>query len=101
VAFLETQGGVEKIRFTQEGGKPGLGALWSTNAVITIGGAEYQESIGLGVLGGDPLPDIAPASTPIPVTVVFSDGSTQVLEVGGAASAARALTSMRLGSREL
>ncbi|MGH1526223.1 hypothetical protein ACRAWC_20055 [Leifsonia sp. L25] len=80
IAFLEQQGGVEKISFTQEGGKPGLGAYWCANVVVTIAGKEYQEIIGIHVLGGDPLPDIAPTSRPIPVTVVFSDGSSEVIE---------------------
>lgn len=80
MAFLETQGGVERIRFTQEGGKPGLGAYWSANTVVTIAGAEYQETLGPRVLGGDPLPDIAPSSPPIPATVTYSDGSSEVFE---------------------
>lgn len=80
MAFLETQGGVEQIRFTQEGGKPGLGASWRANAVITIAGVEYQEIVGIGVLGGDPLPGIVPSSNPSPATLIFSDGSSEVIE---------------------
>lgn len=80
IAFLEKQGGVETIRFTQEGDKPGVGALWSANVVVTIAGVEYQEIIGPQVRGGDPLPSIAPGATTGPVTVIFSDGSSEVIE---------------------
>jgi hypothetical protein len=80
IAFVEQQGGVEKIRFTQEGGKPGLGAHWCASVVVTIAGEEYQEIVDIHVLGGDPLPDITPSSISIPVTVIFSDGSSEVFE---------------------
>lgn len=80
IAFLEKQGGVEKITFTQEGGKPGLGASWRVDAVVTIAGADYHETIGIGIRGGEPMPHIAPSSTSIPTMVVFSDGSSEVLE---------------------
>lgn len=80
IAFLEKQGGVEKIRFTKEGGKPGLGASWRANVVVTIAGVEYRGIIGIGIRGGEPMPDIAPSSMSIPTTVVFSDGSSEVLE---------------------
>ncbi|MFE4951238.1 hypothetical protein ACFQ9V_14140 [Leifsonia sp. NPDC056665] len=80
IAFLEKQGGVERIRFTQEGDKPGVGALWSANAVVTIAGVEYQEIIGPHVRGGDPLPSIAPGAPTGPVTVIFSDESSEVIE---------------------
>ena len=78
--FLEKQGGVEQIRFTREGGKPGLGASWSVNAVVTIGGQEYRAILGLDLISSEPLPNIDPQAAPAPVTVVYSDGSSEVLE---------------------
>ena len=78
--FLEMQGGVEQIRFTREGGKPGLGASWSVNAVVTIGGQEYRAILGLDLISSEPLPNIDPQAAPAPVTVVYSDGSSEVLE---------------------
>ncbi len=77
--FLEKQGGVEQIRFTQEGGKPGLGASWSVNAVVTIGGQEYRAILGIDLISSEPLPSIAPEETPPPVSVIYSDGSSEVL----------------------
>lgn len=46
IAFLETQGGVEKIRFTQEGSLSGFGARCAANAVVTVNGDEYNEISG-------------------------------------------------------
>ena len=77
--FIQNQPDVEKIRFTQEGNNPGLGSSWGANAVVTIDGKEYDEILGLNTLVGDPLPDTPPAYTPRPVTVVYSDGSSEVL----------------------
>jgi hypothetical protein len=81
VAFLEWQGGVEEIRFTREGGESGFGAQWAVNAVVTIQGEEFQMILGMrttSFLGGD-LPDVAPESPPIPTTVIYSDGSSEVI----------------------
>lgn len=81
LAFLALEDGVETIRFTQEGSKPGLGAPWSVNAVITIGGTDYQAILGLDrwSMSSEPLPATTPP-TPAPVTVIYSDGSSEVLE---------------------
>ncbi|MDP9903271.1 hypothetical protein [Arthrobacter bambusae] len=78
---------VERIRFTQDGNFPGLGAPWSANAIVTVDGKEYREILGFeyGAIGGDSLPGAASGRTPSPgmkqppVDVVFSDGSTEVL----------------------
>jgi hypothetical protein len=82
IAFLETQGGVEKIRFTQEGGLSGFGAPWAVNAVVTVNGEEYNEILGTERFsrGGNPLPSIAPGTAPAPVTVIYSDESSEVIE---------------------
>ena len=79
VVFIGFQPDVEVVRFTQEGGRPGLGASWSANAVVTIGGKDYQMIIGPDIIGGDPLPDTPPSYSPSPVTVIFSDGTSEVL----------------------
>ena len=82
VAFLETQGGVEQIRFTQEGGLSGFGAPWAVNAVVTINGEEYNEILGTTRYSwsGNPFPDTAPGTEPAPVTVIYSDASSEVIE---------------------
>ena len=48
----EYQPNVEKIRFTQDGNRPGLGASWRVNAIATIEGRDYYVIIG---------PDIGPS----------------------------------------
>ncbi|MEN2737205.1 hypothetical protein ABCS02_05385 [Microbacterium sp. X-17] len=82
IAFLETQGGVEKIRFTQEGGLSGFGAPWAVNAVVTVNGEDYNEILGTEKYSrvGNPLPTIPPATAPAPVTVIYSDESSEVIE---------------------
>ncbi|MEY9851143.1 hypothetical protein ABH923_000821 [Leifsonia sp. EB41] len=82
IAFLETQGGVEKIRFTREGGLSGFGAPWVVNAVVTVNGEDYNEILGIERYSriGNPLPTIPPATAPAPVTVIYSDESSEVIE---------------------
>ncbi|MFE4470524.1 hypothetical protein ACFRFH_17075 [Leifsonia sp. NPDC056824] len=82
IALLETQGGVEKIRFTQEGGLSGFGAPWAVNAVVTMNGEDYNEILGTESYSraGNPLPSIAPGAAPAPVTVIYSDESSEVIE---------------------
>lgn len=77
--FKEFQPDVEVITFTQEGSRSGSGQ-WAANAVVTIGGKQYQEIIGPWEIGGDPLPDPATPFAPTPVTVNYFDGSSEVLE---------------------
>lgn len=81
MAFLETQGGVEQIRFTQEGGLSGFGAPWAVNAVVTINGEEYNEILGTTKYSraGNPLPEIAPGTAAAPVTVIYSDASSEMI----------------------
>lgn len=82
VSFLSTQGGVETIRFTREGGLSGFGASWTVNAVITIDSTEYQQILGVNKysMSGKRLPTIPPESTAHPATVIYSDGSSEVIE---------------------
>ena len=77
--FIANQPDVEVIRFTQDGDRPGLGAPWSVNAVVTIGGKDYREILGPETLAGEPLPDTEASFSPRPVTVVYSDGTSEVL----------------------
>lgn len=81
----EWQPNVEKIRFTQEGGRPGLGASWRANAIATVEGGEYYVIIGPGLgpsfVGGTGWPPEAPTPAPqFPLTVVYSDGTSEVIE---------------------
>ena len=77
--FIRNQPDVELIRFTREGGPSGFGAPWATNAIVTIGGREYQEILGPRTRAGDPLPEAPSTYSPRPVTVIYSDGSSEVL----------------------
>jgi hypothetical protein len=69
---------VESIRFTQEGSVGG-GGSWAANAVITIDGVEYKEILGLKRAGGNPLPSLSPGLAPRRATVIYSDGTTEVM----------------------
>jgi hypothetical protein len=76
---------VEKIRFKHEGDVPGLGASWSVNAVATIGGIDYQviisPTLGPGWVGdeGEP-PELPDPPSRLPLTLIFSDGTSEVVE---------------------
>jgi len=84
LAFRERQPDVEKILFTREGDRPAFGASWRVNAVATVSGVEYQVIIGPDIgpaFVGVGVPPTAP--TPFPpatLTVVYSDGSSEVIE---------------------
>lgn len=71
---------VEKIRFTDEGGMLGFGAPWSVSAVVTLNGEDYHENLGAHAISGEPFPDVDSQSAPAPLLVIFSDGSTEVIE---------------------
>ncbi|GAB3582235.1 hypothetical protein GCM10027406_24740 [Leifsonia lichenia] len=81
----EYQPNVEKIRFTREGGRPGLGVPWCVNAIATVEGSEYYVIIGPATspsfVGGTGMPPDAPTPAPhLPLTVVYSDGTSEVIE---------------------
>jgi len=81
----EYQPNVEKVRFTQEGSRGGLGAPWGANAVATVGGVDYEviigPEIGPGFVGDTGVPPEAPTPFPhLPLTVIYSDGTSEVLE---------------------
>lgn len=80
----EWQPNVEKIRFTREGNVPGLGASWRVNAVATIGGTDYQvildERFGPAWVGGGAMPPELSTSPPrMPLTLIYSDGTSEVI----------------------
>jgi hypothetical protein len=70
---------LESIRFTKEGHVDGSGG-WSANAVVTIDGQQYQEILGTSLSGGDAVPTVPPGSISGPVTVTYSDGTSEVLK---------------------
>jgi len=81
----EYQPNVEKVRFTREGSRPGLGAPWCVNAVATVEGGEYFVIIGPdsgpSYVGGTGRPPKGPTPTPpLPLTIVYSDGTSEVIE---------------------
>lgn len=76
---------VEKILFTQDGDRPGLGASWRANAIATIDGNDYyviiSPSLGPSFVGGTGVPPKAPTPPPhLPLTVVYSDETSEVIE---------------------
>ncbi|MEO7015381.1 MAG: hypothetical protein ABI130_13610 [Leifsonia sp.] len=76
---------VEKIRFTRDGSRPGFGVPWNVNAVATIEGGDYYVIIGPDTgptfVGGTGEPPEAPTPPPhLPLTVVYSEGASEVIE---------------------
>ncbi|MGH1523955.1 hypothetical protein ACRAWC_07910 [Leifsonia sp. L25] len=76
---------VEKVRFTRDGERPGLGAAWSVNAIATIEGNDYYVIIGpdsgVSWVGGTGIPPEAPTPAPhLPLTVTYSDGTSEVIQ---------------------
>ena len=69
---------LETITFTSDGSVDGSGS-WAANAVITVGGTEYQAILGVGNGASEPLPQATPraGADPRRVNVVFSDGTTE------------------------
>jgi hypothetical protein len=76
--FIKYQPNVEIITYTSAGGRLGSGE-WATGAFVTIGGKQYRQSIGTGGFGGEELPETPPSYSPGPVTVNYSDGTSEVL----------------------
>nr|WP_235500452.1 hypothetical protein [Leifsonia sp. Root227] len=81
----EYQPNVEKIKFTQDGSRGGLGAPWRANAIATVAGDDYFVIIGpdtgpafVGGTGRPPEP--LPPAPNLPLTVVYSDGTSEVFE---------------------
>ncbi|WP_431219790.1 hypothetical protein [Leifsonia xyli] len=71
---------LESVRFTNVGHVNG-GGSWAANAVVTVAGKDYEAILGTFLSGGDALPTIPPGAPPLHhVTVVYSDGTSEVLE---------------------
>lgn len=78
------QPNVEKIRFTRDGDRPGLGASWCVNAIATIENHDYYiiigPSLGPSFVGGTGEPPDAPTPAPHqPLTLTYSDGTTETI----------------------
>lgn len=84
--FRSRWANVEEIRFKREGGKPGLGAGWSANAIATLDGKEIEVIIGPDTLGfplGDSppmMPTLPPSAPRIAMTVFYSDGTSEIFK---------------------
>ncbi|MFI5061083.1 MAG: hypothetical protein ACHP7F_06530 [Actinomycetales bacterium] len=81
----EWQPNAEKVQFTQDGDRPGLGAAWRANTIATVAGGEYYVIIGPdsgpAFVGGTGVPPEASTPPPhLPLTVVYSDGTSEVIE---------------------
>jgi hypothetical protein len=70
---------LERIEFTNAGSIDGAGT-WAANAIVTVAGHEHREILGTFVSGGDELPAIESEATGRPVTLVYSDGASEVLQ---------------------
>ena len=76
---------VEKLRFIEDGGRPGLGASWGVNAMATVRGVDYQVVITpesyVAFVGDNGEPPEAPTPAPqLPLTVIYSDGTSEVIQ---------------------
>lgn len=83
LTFVTSRHDVERIRFTDEGRTVGpADSLWSASAVITLDGKEYGGGLGFdpGASFGEPMPNAAPDAIRRPVTVIYSDGTSEVME---------------------
>jgi hypothetical protein len=68
------------VQFTHEGDSPAFGAGWSANAVATVSGREYDVILAKDFWGGEQMPRPLPDASPGPVKVIYSDGSSEVLQ---------------------
>lgn len=69
---------VDVITFIDEGRLKGSGT-WSASAVVTIDGQDYDQIIGPNSAIGDDLPLPVEGQGPSPLTVNYSDGSSEVI----------------------
>jgi hypothetical protein len=70
---------LETIEYTDKGRVSGSGS-WAANTVITVAGTEYYGTLGTLLSIGDPLPPITSEAKPGSVTLIYSDGTSEVLE---------------------
>lgn len=69
---------LEAIAFTNRGSVDGSGS-WGANAVITVAGTRYNGILGTFMSSGDALPPVGPEAKPGAVTLIYSDGTSEVL----------------------
>ena len=79
--FVGPRPEITKVVFSEEGSVGGSG-LWAANAVLTVDGEEYQAILGLGIgaTSWEPWQSPPPGTKPSTVTLVYSDGTTEVLK---------------------
>lgn len=70
---------LEAIEFTDKGSIGGYGS-WAANAVITVGETKYHGFLGTFTSSGDALPSIESDTKPGTVTLIYSDGTSEVLQ---------------------
>ena len=77
--FVGPRPEITKVVFSEEGSVGGSG-LWAANAVLTVDGNEYQAILGLGIgaTSWEPWQNPPPGTMRSTVTVVYSDGTTEV-----------------------
>src|SRR3954465_1431217 len=80
LAFIRDSPDVDTIKFTHEGNRPGIGASWRANAIVTIDGKNYKEILALRFIIGDGLPSVPPDTARGPVTVIYSDGTSEIVQ---------------------
>ncbi|WP_460632094.1 hypothetical protein [Leifsonia lichenia] len=73
---------LEAIRYVDSGGVRGYGS-WAANTVITVTGRDYYGTLGTFFSTGDALPPIESEMHPGPVTLTYSDGTSEVLNDHG------------------
>jgi len=69
---------MDEITFTQEGSIDGSGT-WAANAIVTIDGKDYDRIIGPYSGIGDDIPVPPPGFVGGPLTVNYSDGTSEVI----------------------
>lgn len=69
---------VDVITFLEEGSFLGSGE-WCANTVVTIDGHDYRQTLGAYSGSGDELPRPVDGQPPSPLTVNYSDGSSEVI----------------------
>ena len=81
IDFIGVHPEVNAITFTKEGGVSGSGT-WAANALVSVGGTQYQAILGLGVgsTSWQPWPSQSATTTPSPVTLTYSDGTSEELK---------------------
>ena len=77
--FVGPRPEITKVVFSEEG-SVGRSGLWAANAVLTVDGEKYQAILGLGIgaTSWEPWRSPPPGIKRSTVTLVYSDGTTEV-----------------------